>query len=358
MKITKIYTESYRWEKKKVYFSGRGKGSHAYRYNNLTILYVETDDGLTGIGTGMNIDKLPQFEAMLIGMDPLCIEGIYQKMTDPNNHGLKNCIGTIAAIDIALWDLKAKYARMPLYKLLGGVRNKVDCYVAGGYYMEGKTTLDLQHEMEEYIKDNARAVKMKVGGLSPYEDAMRVKAVREAIGPDVKLLVDANCAWRIHEALEFAKRAEEYNLFWFEEPLAAKDFDNYRKLSEHTSTPLAGGESLMIFPEKNAPGKGFLYAFQDKFVDTARFYYNKTGKAAPFVPVYVAPALKSVYIGKPTVFRPEAPIDAERERICGYLRDEITAMAEALPEHTVVPYRNIPKKDYPKNRKDYAQEKS
>ena len=76
----------------------------------------------------------------------------------------------------------------------------------------------------------------------------------------------------------------------------------------------------------------------------------------PFVPLYIAPALKSAYIGKPTVFRPEAPIAEERERICAYLRDEITATAEALPEHTVVPYRNIPKRDYPKNRKQDKQE--
>lgn len=114
---------------------------------------------------------------------------------------------------------------------------------------------------------------------------------------------------------------------------------------------LVEGESLMIFPEKNEACNHILYAFQDKFVDTARFYYKKTGQCVPFVPIYVAPALKSVYIGKPTLFRPEAPISEERERICAYLRDEITATAEALPEHTVVPYRNIPKRDYPKNRK-------
>ena len=113
---------------------------------------------------------------------------------------------------------------------------------------------------------------------------------------------------------------------------------------------MAGGESLVIFPEKNEPGNHILYAFQDKFVDTARFYYKKTGVAAPFVPVYIAPRLRSVYIGRPTRFRPEAGVDDERERICRYLREEITAMAEALPEHTVVPYRNIPKKLYPKNK--------
>ena len=249
MKITNIYSESYRWPKPQVVMSGRGKGGHKYLYNGLTLVYVETDEGLTGIGSGMRVEALEMFKNALIGMDPLCIEKIYQTMTD-NNTQLKNYVTTLSAIDIALWDLKAKYAKMPLYKLLGGVRDRLPCYVAGGYYAEGKTILDLQHEMEQYIKDNAKAVKMKVGGLSPYQDAERVHAVRKAIGPDIKLLVDANCAWRIHEALEFAKRTEEDNLFWFEEPLAPKDFDNFKKLSEHTSTPIAAGESLRLYDDQ------------------------------------------------------------------------------------------------------------
>lgn len=253
MKITNLRSESYQWPKPVVVTSGRGKGGHQYLYNRLTLVYVETDEGLTGIGSGMRLEYLEAFKKLLVGEDPLCIEKIYQKMTDNNNHQLKNCVTTISAIDIALWDLKAKAAKMPLYKLLGGVRNKLDCYIAGGYYAEGKTILDLQHEMENYInKENARAVKMKVGGLSPYEDALRVHAVRDVIGPDIKLLVDANCAWRIHEALEFAKRTEQDNLFWFEEPLAPKDFDNFRKLSEHTSTPIAAGESLQLLDDEIA----------------------------------------------------------------------------------------------------------
>ncbi len=114
---------------------------------------------------------------------------------------------------------------------------------------------------------------------------------------------------------------------------------------------LAGGESLVIFPEKNEPGNHIVYAFQDKFVDTARFYYKKTGRALPFVPIYTAPALRRAVIGKPVYFDPKAEIAAERERICETMRAEITALAEALPEHTVVPYRNIPRRLYPKNRR-------
>lgn len=113
---------------------------------------------------------------------------------------------------------------------------------------------------------------------------------------------------------------------------------------------LADGESLVIFPEKNAPGNHILYAFQDKFVDTARFYCRKTGKGISFVPLYIAPRLRGAWFGSPIAFRPEVPIAEERERICRLLREEITALAEALPEHTVVPYRNIPKRLYPKNR--------
>ena len=78
-------------------------------------------------------------------------------------------------------------------------------------------------------------------------------------------------------------------------------------------------------------------------------YYKRTGTALRFVPMYIAPALKTAVLGEPTVFNPGAPIAEERARICTYLKEEITRMAKAMPEHTVVPYRNIPKRDYPKN---------
>ena len=112
---------------------------------------------------------------------------------------------------------------------------------------------------------------------------------------------------------------------------------------------LQAGRSVVIFPEKNVRRNNILYAFQDKFVDLARFYYKKAGVALSFVPLYVAPARKTLYLGDPIRFDPTAPIAAERERICGRLADAITGIACSLPEHTVVPYRNIRKRDYPKN---------
>jgi D-arabinonate dehydratase len=149
----------------------------------------------------------------------------------------------ISAIDIGLWDIRAKVAGLPLYKLLGGFRDRMPTYIAGGYYEDGKGLRELQQEMETNVEMGARAVKMKIGGAPMHEDVARVKAVREAIGPDVKLLVDANCAYRAYEAIQLADRIEEFDIFWFEEPVAPDDYEGMRRLAEKTSIPIATGEN-------------------------------------------------------------------------------------------------------------------
>lgn len=118
---------------------------------------------------------------------------------------------------------------------------------------------------------------------------------------------------------------------------------------KNTVNMLLDGKSVVIFPEHDVTHNHIVYDFQDKFIDIAKLYYKKTRKALSFVPMYIAPKLKKIYLGKPVRFCADEPMDAERSRICAYLMDEITAIAEALPEHTVVPYRNIPKKAYPSN---------
>ena len=112
---------------------------------------------------------------------------------------------------------------------------------------------------------------------------------------------------------------------------------------------LAAGKDLLIFPEQNKPYNGILCDFQDKFVDLARFYYKQSGKELLFVPLYIAPRLSLLVLGRPIRYCAENPIEQERQRIKDYLMEEITALAVSLPEHTVVPYRNIRKRDYPKN---------
>ncbi len=109
------------------------------------------------------------------------------------------------------------------------------------------------------------------------------------------------------------------------------------------------GYSIVIFPECYDEYNNIVHAFQDKFVDLARFYYKKYGKELSFVPMYLAPRLSRMCYGKPIRFDASAPIAGERSRICSYLMEAITDIARAQPAHTVVPYPNIPKRDYPRS---------
>lgn len=112
---------------------------------------------------------------------------------------------------------------------------------------------------------------------------------------------------------------------------------------------LEDGKNIVIFPEYDKKYNNILYDFQDGFIDIAKLYHRRTGKELSFVPLYVAPRLKKVYVGKPIKFSAGSPIAEERRRIRELLMSDITDMARALPEHTVIPYRNIPKHLYPKN---------
>ena len=113
---------------------------------------------------------------------------------------------------------------------------------------------------------------------------------------------------------------------------------------------LHNGEKVIILPEHDVPHNNIVCAFRDKFVDVARMYYRKYHEAISFVPMYTAPDLRAVYFGNPVRFDPSAPIAQERTRISMAMMDAITEIARSLPEHTVVPYPNIPEKDYPSNK--------
>ena len=113
-----------------------------------------------------------------------------------------------------------------------------------------------------------------------------------------------------------------------------------------TMQRLDDGADIVIFPEHSVPHNHILCDFQDKFIDVAKLYYKKTGQELCFVPMYLAPALKKAYLGKPIRFDHSLPIKQERERICALLMDEITSIATSLPRHKVVPYNNISRKLY------------
>ena len=119
---------------------------------------------------------------------------------------------------------------------------------------------------------------------------------------------------------------------------------------KQTLATLEDGANVIVFPECYTPHNHIVYQFQDRFIDVAKLYYKRTGKALSFAPLYIAPALKKMYLGKPIIFCPDTPIEEERQRIAAYLMEEITDIAVRLPRHRVVPYPNVPKKDYPLNK--------
>jgi L-alanine-DL-glutamate epimerase-like enolase superfamily enzyme len=150
----------------------------------------------------------------------------------------------ISILDCGLWDLNARAAKLPLYKYLGAAtEDAVPAYASGGYYLPDKTPEKLGEEMAGYVKAGFRAVKMKVGRLSPKEEEARVKAAREAIGPEVELMLDANNAWHdLPTAMRYMERFELYDPYWIEEPFFPDDIENHARLAKLTRVTVATGE--------------------------------------------------------------------------------------------------------------------
>ncbi len=213
-------------------------------------VYVKTDEGITGLGmnsgvpaTRTVIDRA--FKDILIGQDPFNIEKLWDDMYwRVRGYGRKGvAIEAIAAIDIALWDLKGKALGIPLHKLIGGFREEVPGYGSGGW--THYTEKQLVAEMTAYVDDGYPRIKMKVGknfGKSEDLDIARVKAVRKAVGDDIEIFVDANWAYYSKQAIRMSKAFEEFGVAWFEEPTTAEDIDGLRAIREATNIPVASGE--------------------------------------------------------------------------------------------------------------------
>jgi len=271
MKITNIETFALVWPSlDKTFWVSTGPIS---RVSEL-VVKVYTDEGIVGIGEGHgNVNIGLQVEAespkrmtgaaiivdeglkrLLIGEDPLNNERLWSKMFSITyNKGWRipgwprpQIMMAIAAVDSALWDIKGKTAGIPIWKLLGGSSSCCPCYVTGGYYQEGKTIVDLVKECEGYLNLGYTGIKIKVGGLEVKEDIKRVKAVREAIGPDVKLMLDANEGWDVLTAIRAAQAFEEFDIYWLEEPVHWYDnVDGLAKVAASTRLPIASGEQLV-----------------------------------------------------------------------------------------------------------------
>ncbi|MEA3154815.1 MAG: hypothetical protein QOK44_2404 [Betaproteobacteria bacterium] len=219
------------------------------------LVKVRSVDGVEGIGfcyvgsAGGRIAQIAVEELLaprLVGQDSLRIEGLWQEMYQDSL--LQGRSGTvmraISILDTALWDLNARSVKLPLYQYLGAyASDRVPAYASGGYYLAGKSPKMLGEELKGYVAAGFKAVKMKVGRLSPSEEEERIAAAREAIGPDIHLMLDANNAWNdVPTALTYMKRYEPYDPYWMEEPFGPDDIDGHAKLAELTPVVIATGE--------------------------------------------------------------------------------------------------------------------
>lgn len=224
---------------------------------DVLLIDIETDDGIIGTGvlTGLGVANgseihiidaviVQSLKPMLIGEDPLMINALWTKMYKGTTRFGRGgaIVRAISGVDIALWDLLGKIANMPVYKLLGANNGKVKVYATGGFYNQDHDVEKLVAEMTDYVNDGFKAVKMKVG-KDPAVDVERVKAVREAIGDNIDLLLDANEGWDWGTAIRFIDNVEKYNIYWLEEPVAPDDIEGYIKLNEKSPIPIAAGEN-------------------------------------------------------------------------------------------------------------------
>lgn len=258
--ITNITSEVFEWPR-----PGLWNGSHYYGNASLHKVTVYTNQGVVGAGwNGGTAATRPQrlmpafvdyYRSLCRGRNPMdtasMVKDLWEKQIKIlGPAGLHTQV--LAAILIACWDIKGKALNQSVHQLLGGAQQRVPVYIAGGYYAEGKGLAQLQDELRYNVEVlHARAVKMKIGdpktGLAG--DLARVAAAREAIGPDIKLMVDANCACDLLTAIEFGQELPDYDVYWFEEPMPIYWFDDHYKLATATPVKLAVGENYYTYTD-------------------------------------------------------------------------------------------------------------
>lgn len=212
--------------------------------------HVITDEGIEGLGIGGGAHAAREviertLRPILIEQNPLHVEKLWQDMfwaiRGIGRKGL--AFSALSAVDIALWDLKAKYFEVPLYQLLGPYTETVPVYGSGGW--THFSVDELVAEQMSYVQRGMKAVKMKVGkdfGKSEREDVARLAAVREAVGDGVEILVDANNGYYAKQAIAMAKAFAPYGIGWFEEPVLADDIEGLASVARATDIPIATGE--------------------------------------------------------------------------------------------------------------------
>jgi L-alanine-DL-glutamate epimerase-like enolase superfamily enzyme len=221
---------------------------------NYTLVRIATDDGVVGHGfchggtrtaglATMAVREL--MRPLLLGRDPHCTEAIWQDIhQDTLLNGRAGAVmRALSAVDIALWDRNARSTGLPLWRYLGSYRTEtVPAYASGGYYTGGGVA-DVEREVAGHLAAGFTAVKLKIGGAPPSEDAARVRMARQMLGEDGLLLLDANNAWPdVAAAVNALRLLVPYAPYLIEEPFAPEDYESHRRLAAALPLTIASGE--------------------------------------------------------------------------------------------------------------------
>lgn len=223
-------------------------------YFSVVIVRVKTDSGKVGIGYTYAVGRRggsailamirDDLTPMLTGLDPRRVEHVWEKMHWHLHYVGRGGVASfaMAAIDIALWDLKAKLADEPLWRFLGGHDSKARVYAGG---IDLQLPMDqLARQTDENLDRGYRAIKMKVGRERLTEDIDRVSAMRKLLGAEIPLMVDANMKWTVDESIKASKALAEFDVYWLEEPTIPDDVEGHRRILAEGALPIATGENL------------------------------------------------------------------------------------------------------------------
>jgi L-alanine-DL-glutamate epimerase-like enolase superfamily enzyme len=249
MKVTRVETRCVTVKLDKPIGSALGQ-LHSF---GCILVFVHCDSGIVGENLIFTLNArrtrvlqsmVEEMADLVIGRDAGHIAGFWARAwRDINFLGHKGVpVVGISALDGALWDALGKMSNLPIYRILGGAQDRVPVYHSGGLWLSSSDK-ELVAEAERFAAAGFTAMKMRLGSPEPATDVARVRAVRTAIGPKIKLMADANQGLTESQAIRLGRALEEFDLTWFEEPLPAWDLDGLARVAAALDTPIASGET-------------------------------------------------------------------------------------------------------------------
>ena len=260
--------------------------------NPIVTLRLRTDDGIEGLGvayfggalTGALRKAIDDLGVLTVGDDPLRVEAVAAKLRAAAGSAGPAGILTMAmsAIDVALWDIKGKALGLPLWKLLGGGRDKIATYASGA--LRRRLKLDDAVTAANRLREKGhRQTKMQLGlpgNPSPAREVEQAKLIRQAVGPDMDLMCDINQFWRPEQAIDIGRRVEDagVGLFWLEDVTTHDDYAGLARVADALATPVAGGEYLYgIVP--------FRHMLEHRSVDIVMIDQVRSGGITPWLKI-------------------------------------------------------------------------